>query len=603
MFCPRCGKELKNNQRFCINCGYDLSEELSEVKNNQDDFYKKKSYYKQPKEKKGVDVNNIRFDIITGFLFKVFLTVVVIGAVVVGLRVMGNYLPTDTLGNDRAKYETYMQDPSAIPELTQPETLSDLISNLKDVQNFLVLYLKYSDDSAEDKSKVFDNYRKQLLKIETFSNDNLIKEDIKNSLPQTKKDFNKCAKYYNKLLAPVGLKIVSDTAYARYHLEEDYRFTYKKFGAYVDSDMKSYLYLRAKHNSEFLENGGYLSVTPKEMNKRISDYEKFMLHNKDFAQINEVKDYLYYYTFGYIFASDRQEMKAITHKTFKKWDKKFIKQNKSSQLNPIFSKMVTSANGISPNQFDNLYPYEYEKMLNSIRPQSGDLEDIISDIRKSVMKEMSNIGYKYVYSQAEGMWTPFSDSVKISKDSLLLADNGQGGFDVYNNKFKKTNQVLNIDPNTKIMIKRGQLLIYNPQCLQISKIDYTYGSFSTKVISSKEIRQYFPDVLIINVDNIGTSPVQVTKTTEKQSYMLISHAGSNFEGYTLNADAPIEQGELNNIFTINTTNPVNLEWIPTSGDGKQYYIVFVTNMPEQPKTQESKQSPQVQTQAPATTLP
>ena len=105
------------------------------------------------------------------------------------------------------------------------------------------------------------------------------------------------------------------------------------------------------------------------------------------------------------------------------------------------------------------------------------------------------------------------------------------------------------------------------------------------------------------MDNIGTSPVQVTKTTEKQSYMLISHTGSNFEGYTLNADAPIEQGEFNNIFTINTTNPVNLEWIPTSGDGKQYYIVFVTNMPEQPKTQESKQSPQVQTQAPATTLP
>ena len=38
MFCPRCGKELKNNQRFCINCGYDLSEELSAVKNNQDDL-------------------------------------------------------------------------------------------------------------------------------------------------------------------------------------------------------------------------------------------------------------------------------------------------------------------------------------------------------------------------------------------------------------------------------------------------------------------------------------------------------------------------------------------------------------------------------------
>lgn len=600
MFCPRCGKEIKNNQRFCINCGYDLSDEIKSLNEKQDDFYKKKSYYKNPVEKKNFDINNIRFDIITGFIFKLFLTFVVIIAGFIGLKLALNYLPADTIGNDKVKYESYMEDPSSIPELTQPETLHELVKNLKDVQNFLVLYLKFSDDNSEDKAKVFDNYRKQLLKIAMFSNDNLLKEDIKNSMPQTKKDFNKCTKYYNKILAPVGLKIISDTAYAKYHLEEDYQFTYEKFGAYVSSGMKAYLYLRAKHNSEFLENGGFLSVSAREMNSRISDYEKFVNNNPNFSQINEVRDYLYYYTFGYIFAADRQEMKAITHNTYKKWDKRFIRQNKTSQLIPIFSKMVTSANGISSNQFDSLYPYEYEKMLNSIRPQNNDLEDIFSDIRKTAMKEISDIGYKYVYSQTEGMWTAFDDNVKISKDTLLLAENAQGGFDVYNNKFKKTNQTLNIDADTKIMIKRGQLLIYNPQCLQISRVDYSYSGFSTKVISSKEIRQYFPDVLIINVDNIGMSPVQVIKTTETQSYMLISHAGSNFSGYTLRTDIPIEQGELNNIFTINTVSPVNLEWIPTSGDGKQYYIVFVSNIPEQAKPQDK--SPQAQVQTPATTL-
>ena len=47
MFCPRCGKEVKNNQKFCINCGYDLSEDLKEYKS---DIYSK-SYYKQPKQK------------------------------------------------------------------------------------------------------------------------------------------------------------------------------------------------------------------------------------------------------------------------------------------------------------------------------------------------------------------------------------------------------------------------------------------------------------------------------------------------------------------------------------------------------------------------
>ncbi len=577
MFCPRCGKEIKNNQRFCINCGYDLSKdvEMSKEKDNSD-FYQKKSYYKNPQQ---YSLNkNIQLEAIANFLFKLFLTILVLFAGWVGLRILGHYVSNDNLHDDKAKYEAFMENPSSIPELAQPETLQDLIINLKDVQNFLVLYLKYSDDSAEEKSKVFDNYRKQLLKIEAFSNDNLLKEDIKNSLPQTKKEFKKCAAYYNKELAPVGLKIVSDTAYAKYHLKEDYRFTYKKFGQYVPSEMKAYLYLRAKHNDEFLENGGYLATTPKEMNLRIADYEKFLVNNPNFSNINEVKDNLYFYTFGYIFANDRQEMQAIRHNTFKKWDKRFIKSNKNSKLNPIFSKMVTSANGISTNQFDSLYPYEYEKMLESIRPLNGELDDIFIDLRKNLMKEFSNIGYKYIYSQTEGMWSTFSDDSKISKDTLLLADNGQGGYDVYDNKFKKTNQVLTIDPNSQIIMKRGQLLIYTPQCLQIGRVEYSYGNFVVKTLSSKAIKQYFPDILIINVDNIGMNAVQVTKTTAKQTYMLISHAGSNFDGYTLNSDIPVQKGELSNMFTIDTTNTVNVQWNPSTVDGKQYTIVFVTDM-------------------------
>ena len=35
---------------------------------------------------------------------------------------------------------------------------------------------------CEEKGKVFDNYRKQILKIETFSNENLLKEDIKRTI-------------------------------------------------------------------------------------------------------------------------------------------------------------------------------------------------------------------------------------------------------------------------------------------------------------------------------------------------------------------------------------------------------------------------------------
>jgi len=575
MFCPRCGKEVINNQKFCINCGYNLSKDLKLIKEKSKS--RQKSYYKKT-TKKTFYFNNIKLDIITGFLFKVFLSFIVIFVILTGIRFISSNIPTNNINVDKSKYETFIKEPSSIPELTKPETLQDLVKNLKETQNFLLMYLKFSNDSEEDKAKIFNTYRKQILKIETFSNENLLKEGIKNSIPQNKKEFNQCAQHYNKILAPVGLRINSDNTYGRYHLREDYRFTYKKFGDYLSPDMKAYLYLRAKHNDDFLENGGYLATTPKRMNKKIAEYEKFLNDNKEFKNIDEVKDNLFYYTYGYIFANDRLEMKSIKSKKFKKWDKKFIKQNKNSKLIPIFGKMVTSANGISTNQFENMYPYEYDSMLESIRPLNSELEDVFSELRKDLMKEISDIGYKYIYNQTEGMWYLYSDDIKISKDTILLTENNQNGFDVYNNKLKKLNQTLTIDPNSQIILKRGELLLYNPNSLQLSRVEYSYGSFSIKNLPSKTIRQLFPDVLIINLDNIGKSPVQVIKTTEVQSYMLISRAGCNFEGYELHSDYQLEKGELSNIFTINTTNTVHTEWLPTTGDGQSYYIKFVTHI-------------------------
>jgi len=580
MFCPRCGKEVKNNQKFCINCGYDLSEDLKEYKS---DIYSK-SYYKQPKQK----FDFSKLIILGGFLFKLFLLIVALMVALSGLKIMSSYMSFDSFTNDKAKYNSYMETPAQIPELLPPQSLQDMVNNLKDVQTFLNLYLRYSNDTMEEKQKVFDTYRKQILKIEMISNDNLLKEDIGNSMPQTKREFKKCAKYYNKILAPVGMYLVSDTAYSKYHLKEDYQFTYKKFGKYLSSDMKSYLYLRAKHNGEIIENGGYLSVTPKEMNKRIADYEKYMLDNSKFDKIAEVQDMLYYYAFAYIFAEDRQEMQAIRSKKFQKWDKRFVRQHKTSKLVPIFSKMVTSANGISPSQFEELYPYEYEKTFDSVRPENSELEDVFADIRKDIIKEQGDRGYKWVFSQVDGTWAPFNTDVKLSRDTLLFAENGQG-FDIYDNRFKKTNQSLLIDSKAQVILKDDQLLVYNPQCLQIARVEYSYGNFSTKILPSKAIRKYFPETLIINLDNIGNSPVQVIKTTVKQAYMFISPTGSDFEGYYLHSDIPVQTGELSNIFVVDTTNTVNLEWLPESTDGKQYFITFLTNL-EEPSSETSQET-------------
>src|SRR5574344_1682040 len=448
-----------------------------------------------------------------------------------------------------------MQDPASIPELTQPETLEGFVKNVKDVQDFLALYLKYSDDTPDKKTTVFNDYRTQLVKMEAFTNENLLKDDFRYSLPQTDKEFKKCARHYDRKLKCIGMKIVPDMTYSKYHLTEDARFTYKKYGSLVDPQMGRYLALRAKHNKEFL-NLDYLNVKPKEMNARIADYENFLNANTSFSQIKEVQDWLYCYTIGYVFVRDREDMKAIRHNTFKKADKKFTKKYKNLKLLPIFSKMVSSANRISQNQFNEMYPYEYEKMLDTLRPADGNLDDIFASIRKDAMQKLSNIGFRYVFSTDSGAWETFNDISKIGKDCLLLADNGNGGYDVYDSKFKKTNQTLVFDSGAKIMLKRGSLLIYTPVSLQISRVEYFYGSFNTKVLYSRAIKEYFPNVLIINVDNIGSDPVQITKDKPSQAYMLISPAGINFTGYHFAADGPVQTGELSNILAINSTQPV-----------------------------------------------
>ncbi len=236
MFCPRCGKEIQNNQRFCTNCGYDCSKDVDENEKKDEFSYQHKSYYKKP-TKKDFDISKFSFNTGVNLMFKGFLIMAILLAGLLGVNLAKQYLSADVFGLDRAKYESYMQDPTSIPELTQPETLEGLIKNLKDTQNFLALYLKYSDDSSEVKADVFDNYRKQLLKMEGFSNDNLLKDDFKYSLPQTGREFKKCERHYNGELKSVGLKIVADTTYSKYHLCEDNRFTEKKFGKLVEPTM------------------------------------------------------------------------------------------------------------------------------------------------------------------------------------------------------------------------------------------------------------------------------------------------------------------------------------------------------------------------------
>lgn len=578
MFCPNCGKQINGNPKFCENCGYKLENEGNES------IYTH-SYYKES-YKKDSEIKNRKKSFSLGGSFAMGVgTMILVVLMLFGLLVFKNNYTGDLLSLDKMKYQQYVENPSLIPELSQPETLDGLVDNLKDVQNFLALYLKVSDDDAETKMETFDKYRKELLKLQNFDNTNLLQANVQYQIPREEKEFKAIQKQYNKILSPVGLKIVADESYSKYRLKEDYRFTYKKFGKYLPQDVNAYLKLRAKYSKECMFNDS-LTVKPYKLAERIGEYEKFMNSYKEFRYENEVKDMLFLYSFLYTFTSDRTNMVFINHKTFVKSDKKFMKKYPNSKLSTMFSHLATSANGISEKQFDEMYPYEYQKSLDAIKPEKSELTDIFSTIRKNIMSQKSDANYQYVYVAETNSWITYDSAKQLKKGDMILAQS-ENGYDIYDYKYKKTNQTIRPEENAKFIIKSGQLLAYSPNHLQISSLDSMYGSFSFRTLSVKAIKKLFPNVLIINIDTFGDTNVQIDKPAGAKTYMLISTSGVNYEGYRLSGNVTI--GELSNIFTISSDEETQVSWSSDS-DGESYHMYFITQKAEVQQTQASEQT-------------
>lgn len=568
MFCPNCGKQIPDNANFCEFCGARLNNN-NNLANNENDIYNhsyyKNNYKKQPNTKKKQE-----FSFGKSFL-KGVLTMILILLGLLGLVFAKSYFSDNLFSLDKMRYQQYIEDPSMIPELTEPETLSGLVDNLKEVQSFLVLYMNFSDDDMDTKMETFDKYRKEILKIQKFSNSNLLQENVKYQIPQNEKEFKKIQKQYAKILAPVGLMVVADDGYAKYHLQEDNRFTAKKFGKLVPTDVAEYLKLRAKYYQTVM-NKDSLTVKPYKLAQRIGDYEKFMNSHKEFRYSDEVNDLLFSYTFIYAFTSDRTDMVYINKKTFVKSDKKFMKKYPSSQLKTMFGHLASSANGISESQFDEMYPYEYEKGLNAIKPDNSELSDIFSTVRKNIMSLKSDDSYEYIYSAESDSWFKYDATRQLKKGDIILART-DSGYDIYDYKYKKTNQTLTTGEPVKFIIKSGKLLAYLPNHLQLSSVESMYGSFSLKPLSIRSIKKFFPNVLIINMATFGDTSVQIDKPSGAKTYMLISTSGMSYDGYRLSGN--IEMGELGNIFTVTSDSETQVNFTP-SGDGDNYHIYFTT---------------------------
>ena len=562
MYCPKCGKELMNGANFCQYCGYKIeSGENNEIYSHS---YYKDSYKKSETNKKE------GFSYLSSFMTGIAAMFIICTAVF-GLLLGKNYLSGDLFSFDKMKYQEYVENPSSIPELTQPETLSGFIDNLKDVQTFLELYLKYSEDDIETKMETFDKYRKELLKFQNFNNSNLLQENVTYQIPGDKKEFRKIKKQYDKMLSSVGLMITADESYSKYRLQEDARYTFKRYGKYLPEDVYEYLKLRSKHYKETVFKDE-LQIKPYELAQRIGDYENFMNTHKDFRYSDEVKDLLFSYTVIYTFTSDRTNTIFLNKKSFVKSDKKFLKKYPNSQLKEIFSHLASSNNGITESKFDELYPYEYQKMLDAIKPDKNELSDVFSIVRKNIVALKSDDSFQYIYSALSNGWTTYDASKVLKKGDLILASTDDG-YEIYDYKYKKTNQTIQLEPNAKFFIKDNQLLAYSPNHLQIKSLDVNYGNPSFSTLSVKSIKKYFPNVLLINIDTFGETSVQIDKPAGEKTYMLISTSGGNYTNYTLSGD--MSGGELSNIFTV-SSDKAQVNWSSSDMNADSYHMYFIT---------------------------
>lgn len=566
MFCSNCGKEINPDTKFCPFCGHEV---VAQQHTQEDDIYSH-SYYKDGYSQTAnkTKLNN-KFSFIDVFL-KGITTTVIILLCLIGFMFIKNYFAYNMFDFNRSEYEKYVENPSSIPELVQPETFEGLIKNLKEVQYFLELYLKFTDDDMDTKLETFDKYRKELLKLQNFNNTNILNGDVKYKIAKNEKEFKTLQKVYSKQLSKVGLMIEAEDSYSKYHLIEDSRFTYKKYGKYLSDDVCEYLKIRALHYKPCMYKDK-LIIPPEKLALRIGDYEKFMNNNKDFRYIDEVQDYLFSYTFIYVFTSDRLDKIKKSKNIFTKSDAKFMSTYPDSKLREIFTHLLTSKSDITSTEFDRMYPYKYQRSLAAIKPDNTDLSDIFSTVRKNIIKQHSDDNFQYMYISSEDAWLDYNPSKPLKKGDIILAKS-YDGYEVFDYKYKKTNQTIQLEEGAKFFIKDNMLLSYSQKHLQILGLESSYGSFSFRPLSVKSIKRIFPNVLIINIDTFGEFSVRIDKPTGLKTYMLISTSGGNYDGYRLSGD--MELGELSNIFTVSSDN-ARVDWLPQQ-EGESYHMYFMT---------------------------
>ena len=299
MKCQNCGFECKETDNFCKNCGEKLKVTKKYCQNSEEELNKEKENCESNINK--LKSNDEDFEVtantvcgkhsyiktgITILVFALLLFIIVKYYKLANLNTPLEDVKQETEENNLSisckPYNDYLKTNRSLPILKKEKNLSELIINLKHVQDYMELYLNCDNSvSTPEKEEMFARYLKVIAKYNEYNTDNILKSfvDQENYIISDKNLSN-----INQQVAEVGLRV--DMSETVYYLEEDKKYTFDKFSKYLPKDWQEYLLVRSKLNKQYY-NDGYVAISPTELKNVVMSYEKFYNAHPSFLFIKD----------------------------------------------------------------------------------------------------------------------------------------------------------------------------------------------------------------------------------------------------------------------------------------------------------------------------
>ncbi len=593
--CPNCGWEFGEYDFFCARCGQKINQ-LTQEENedsNSEKLNNSMNIFLQNAGKKQEYSNLNRKSIFNNHL--VSYSIFILGLCIAFALSLNIYISRQQESKLKLQYKNIISKPQLIPELKEPQNYEELKYNIEKVEQFLVLYLKYSKDEAEKKEKIFSNYLDELNKLPHISTETMSDDGIKQcSAIQSTRQTIICEKRIKNLYKNTAIQTYSDRNIV--YLYPDMKFIEKKYAKYLTKPMRNYLKLKSKYSTP-TSVGLNLKISPKKLGDKIYDWEKCANHTTN-SYIKENAENIIYNNFRKfiftpaIYATTTHEMK----KEFKDAYIGYIRKYKNSNLTPVIMSYLDKQKGYSEENFKNDYPYKiFEKTFEESVEESS-LQDVFSQLRNSAFKQThKTTDFKYVYNTVTNKWSPYAKNTQLTTVEYIISEiDNNGTISIYNNALSLF-QELNIPKYTKLILINSELYLFNKDRLSISKISFTPNEFKINLMGNSDITSIFPGVNVVNIDNYTNYNIYLEKDNAKESFIIISKYTQGWQNYFIEpVKGRITNTILPNMFIVDSLKDVEIAFKTSESNNSQTsefaptYRFTIHTLGQKPSAQETE---------------